>query len=173
MRYKIILIALIAFSCAYASYSSAPRSKYDRKISKIDPDEKYQVTNILDGDTFDIRMGKITETVRMIGIDTPETVDPRKPVQCFGKEASEMTKSMLSGRSVMLKIDKNKSNVDKFGRLLAYAYRDDGLFMNRFLLENGFAREYTYGKAYSLQKEFRKVEKLSKDTKLGLWKKCE
>ena len=108
----------------------------------------------------------------MLGVDTPETVDPRKPVQCFGKEASDTTKSMLSYRTVSLQIDKTQYATDKFGRVLAYVYRDDGVFMNEFFLKNGFAREYTYDKAYQFQKEFKTHEKSAQDQKKGLWEYC-
>lgn len=127
------------------------------------------VTKTLDGDTFEIKIGKGMVKVRMIGIDTPETLDPRKPVQCYGHEASEKTKELLNGRSVSLKLDKTQSSLDKFKRLLAYVHRDDGLFVNQFLLENGYAREYTYNKKYQSQKEFKALEKKAKEEKHGLW----
>ena len=170
MKYKIILITIIALSCGFAAHFSS-NSKY--KPLKIDSNQEYQVANVLDGDTFEVKMGKKIQTVRMIGVDTPETVDPRKPVQCFGKEASQKTKSMLSHHIVRLHTDTTKSITDKFGRLLAYVYLENGLFMNEFLLKEGYAREYTYGKAYSLQKEFRTLEMVAKQGKVGLWKKCE
>lgn len=105
----------------------------------------------------------------MMGIDTPETLDPRKPVQCYGHESSEKTKELLGGRSVSLRLDKTQSVLDKFKRLLAYVYRDDGIFINQYLLENGYAREYTYNKKYQNQKEFKEIEKKAREEKRGLW----
>lgn len=172
-KIKIILIVLILSACILAMYISTPRPKFERKPPKIDPEALYQVANVLDGDTFEIKIGKVVETVRMLGINTPETVDPRKLVQCYGKEASDKTKEMLLKRKVKLEIDTSQHATDKFGRLLAYVHRDDGIFVNKFLLENGFAREYTYSKAYSLQKQFRELEATAKQAKAGLWKKCQ
>lgn len=171
-KIKIVLILLIIAITGLATYlSNSPKTRY--KIPKINPDEAYQVANVLDGDTFEIKIGKKNQTVRMLGVDTPETVDPRKPVQCYGKEASDETKSILSHYAVTLKMDKTQSMTDKFGRLLAYVYREDGLFMNEFLLKNGLAREYTYSKPYMFQKEFKAFEMAAKEEKAGLWKKCE
>lgn len=166
----IFLILLFSFWTAFLSGKSTGR--YAVSI-KIDPDEKYQVVSVLDGDTFEIKFDKGTRTVRMLGIDTPETVDPRKPIQCFGKEASDMTKSLLSHHTVSLRVDKTQSQTDKFGRLLAYVYRDDDLFINEYLLKNGFAREYTYSKAYSLQKQFKALQTEAKKEMVGLWKNCD
>lgn len=170
---KIIFILLIITACALAlHFFDGSSSKPRRKIPKINPDEKYQVLTVLDGDTFEVKMNGKMEKVRMLGIDTPETVDPRKPVQCYGKEASDMTKSMLSHHSVVLKIDAKQSILDKYGRILAYVYRDDGLFINTFLLEKGYAREYTYGNAYSFQKEFKALQASAQEQKFGLWESC-
>lgn len=137
----------------------------------IDEDSQYPIERVIDGDTFTAKIGWHEITVRMLGIDTPETVDPRKPVQCFGKEASDQTKNLLNGKAVQLKFNPNREKKDKYGRYLAYVYAGD-LFVNEFLLENGYAREYTYGKPYIFQKDFREIEKIAKDSKKGLWGKC-
>lgn len=169
-KIKIILIALIIIVCGSLAYLSSPsKPTYAKKIPKIDPKQQYEVINVLDGDTFDISVGKQIVTVRMLGIDTPETVDPRKPVQCFGKEASDTTKEMLTGHSVKLQADKTQGTSDAYGRALAYVYRDDGTFMNEFLLKNGYAREYTFKVPYALQKEFKALEKEAREGKKGLW----
>ena len=110
--------------------------------------------------------------IRVLGINTPETVDPRKPVECYGPEASAAAKELLDGRKVMLKYNPNREKRDKYGRYLLYAYRDDGLFVNEYMIQEGFAREYTFGTAYSMQKEFRKAENAAKREEKGLWVKC-
>lgn len=166
---KIIIITTIIIVCGFAAYFSSPSKKYTYKIPKIDLERQYEVAKVFDGDTFEIKLDKQTMTVRMLGIDTPETIDPRKPVQCFGKEASDMTKEILVGHSVNLQIDKTQSFTDKYGRLLAYVYRDDGLFINQYLLENGYAHEYTYAIPYTKQKEFKKIEKEAREQKKGFW----
>lgn|SRR3989344_7021542 len=143
--------------------------------------EFYKIATVIDGDTFKIRFPGIfgsflfagTISVRMLGVDTPETVDPRKLEQCYGKEASEETKHLLGGRSVRLEFESKREVRDKYGRYLAYVYLDDGLFINEYLIRNGYAREYTFGKAYSMQKEFRRIESQAKKSEKGLWAECE
>lgn len=172
-KIKIILILFIVISTILVTYfSGSLKIKYNKKLPKVNPEGKYEIIAVLDGDTFEVKINGKIEKVRMLGIDTPETVDPRKPVQCFGKEASDNTKSMLSHHFVTLKIDMKQSVLDKYGRILAYVYREDGLFINEFFLENGYAREYTYGKAYSLQKEFKALQKIAQEQKNGLWESC-
>ncbi len=138
----------------------------------IDENKLYEVDYVTDGDTFKVKIGRHIETVRMLGIDTPETIDPRKPIQCYGKEASDETKSMLTGQKVRLKLNPNREEKDKYRRYLAYVYLGDK-FVNEDLLEQGFAREYTYGTPYMFQKEFRGIEKMAKEAKRGLWGVCE
>jgi micrococcal nuclease len=108
----------------------------------------------------------------MLGVDTPETVDPRKPVGCFGPEASAETKSLLSHRTVRLVTNSNREARDKYGRYLMYVYRDDGVFVNELLLKEGFAREYTFGRPYLYQNEFRGLEADAKSALRGLWNAC-
>jgi micrococcal nuclease len=143
-----------------------------RERVHIDPETLYPVTTVLDGDTFKVIVDKKVITVRLLGIDTPETVDPRKPAQCFGKEASEETKKLLLGQQVYVKLNPKREVTDKYGRYLVYVYRQDGLFVNEYLLQQGFAREYTYGSPYSFQKEFKQVQQESMNAKHGLWARC-
>ena len=105
-------------------------------------DTAYQVTRIIDGDTVEIRYdGKLT-SVALIGVDTPETVHPQKPVEPYGKEATAFIKNLLIGESVYLRFDGNKT--DKYGRLLAYLYRaPDGLFVNLEIVRQGYGKVYT------------------------------
>jgi len=88
------------------------------------------VLHDVDGDTIVVKISGREETVRFIGADTPETHDPRKPVQCFGQAAAEHTKSLLGGKSVRLAADPQDSNRDKYGRLLRYVYLPDGTLVN-------------------------------------------
>ncbi len=152
-------------------YVNASDSKVSNSIS-IDENVYYPVTKVLDGDTIKVKVKDKTITVRMLGIDTPETVDPRKEVQCYGKEASDATKGMLSNNSVSLHLNPKREVLDKYGRYLAYVYLEDGTFVNEYLIENGYAKEYTYGKAYSLQSEFRNAEIKARNSNLGLWDAC-
>ncbi len=139
----------------------------------IDESEYYPVAYIIDGDTFKVRIDKKLITVRMLGINTPETVDPRREPECYGKEASIKTKDLLQGRQVFLHLEKQREVKDKFGRYLAYVYRNDSLFVNQSLIEGGFAREYTYGKPYFMQREFRSAEDGARRKGNGMWSVCD
>lgn len=129
----------------------------------------YSVTDVVDGDTIKINKDGQEITLRLIGMDTPETVDPRKPVQCFGKEASNKTKELLSGKKVRIETDPTQGELDKYGRTLAYVYRDDGLFYNKYMIEQGYAHEYTYNTPYKYQVEFKSAQKSAQTAQIGLW----
>ncbi|MBF6333591.1 thermonuclease family protein [Nocardia transvalensis] len=104
----------------------------------------------------------------MVGLDTPETRDPRKPVQCFGVEASNHAKQVLTGKQVLVKADSSQDSTDKYGRLLAYVWVDGSLF-NLAAIAQGFGHEYTYQTPYQYQREFRAAERYARDNRLGLW----
>lgn len=129
----------------------------------------YPVTQIVDGDTIKIRIEGSVETLRLIGINTPETVDPRKPVECFGKQASDAAKSLLSGKRVRIEEDPTQSTRDKYGRLLAYIWLEDGLFFNEYMIQEGYAYEYTYDDPYKFQSQFKSDQKAAEAEKKGLW----
>lgn len=129
----------------------------------------YSVVEVVDGDTIKINMNGEVETLRLIGMDTPETVDPRKTVQCFGKEASNKAKELLLGKKVRIEMDPTQGERDKYNRLLAYVYRDDGLFYNKYMIEQGYAHEYTYSTPYKYQVDFKVAQKLAQTAQLGLW----
>lgn len=129
------------------------------------------VTKVIDGDTIAIQGG---EKVRLIGIDTPETVDPRRPVGCFGKEASNETKRLLTGKKVYL--EKDVSETDKYKRLLRYIYLPlDGsqmLFVNDYLVREGFATALTYPPDVKYSEQFLEAQRQAREAKKGLWGRC-
>lgn len=127
------------------------------------------VTRVVDGDTLDVVIDGQVERVRLIGVDTPETVDPRKKVQCFGAEASAELKRLVEQQIVSLEFDDSQGRSDKYGRELAYVFLSDGTNVNETLLRNGFAYEYTYSKAYKYQNLFQNAEQVARDTESGLW----
>lgn len=129
----------------------------------------YRVASVIDGDTIQVIIDNKKETLRLIGIDTPETVDPRKPVQCFGKEASAKAKSLLSGKSVRLESDPTQGERDKYQRLLRYVFLEDGTNFNKLMISEGYAHEYTYSMPYKYQSEFKQAQKEAEENKRGLW----
>lgn len=124
------------------------------------------VTRVIDGDTIEIKGG---EKVRYIGIDTPETVHPSKPVQCFGKEAALKNKKLVEGKRVRL--EKDVSETDKYGRLLRYVYVGE-VFVNKILVRDGYAFSSTYPPDVKYQDIFSKAEKEAREADRGLWGSC-
>ena len=131
--------------------------------------EYFKVTRVVDGDTLEVDIHGTKEKVRLIGINTPEAVDPRTPVQCFGKEASARMKELAQGESIRLESDESQSFRDTYDRMLAYVYLEDGQMLNRKMLAEGYAYEYTYGTPYKYQKEFRELVALARTSGRGLW----
>ncbi len=131
----------------------------------------YKVTRVIDGDTIEVKMNSGLEKVRLIGINTPEIVDPRKPVECFAKEASNRMHSLASGQNVKLEFDDSQSYRDIYNRLLAYVYLQDGEMLNRKMIAEGYAYEYTYMAPYKYQKEFRDLQTFVQGSERGLWAK--
>jgi len=130
----------------------------------------YSVTRVVDGDTIKISIQGKEDTVRLLGVDTPELVDPRKPVQCFAKEASEETKKLLTGASVSLEVDPTQGERDKYGRLLAYVILPDGTNISEHLIRSGYAHEYTYANnPHRYQMQFRQAQTEAREKKRGLW----
>ena len=129
----------------------------------------YKVVNVVDGDTVKLNVGGAVETIRLIGIDTPETVHPSKPVECFGVEASNKAKAVLSGTSVLLETDSSQGTQDKYGRLLGYIILPDGTNFNKMMIEQGYAYEYTHATPYKYQSAFKAAEKAARARGAGLW----
>lgn len=125
------------------------------------------VAEVVDGDTIKISTG---ETVRYIGMDTPETKHPTKGVECFGKEASEYNKKLVFGKEVTLV--KDVSDKDRYGRLLRYVYLSDGTFINKKLVDDGYAKAATFPPDVLFSKDFVKAEQTARTGQLGLWKAC-
>lgn len=124
---------------------------------------KVKVIRVIDGDTIKIEGDKV---VRYIGIDTPETVHPSKPVQCYGKEASNKNKELVEGKEV--KLEKDVSETDKYGRLLRYIWLGD-MLVNEYLAREGYAYSSTYPPDVKYQDRFLEVQKQAREEKKGLW----
>lgn len=125
----------------------------------------FKVKRVIDGDTIELENG---EKVRYIGIDTPETKHPSKPIQYYGKEASEANRSLVEGKEVRLEFDVQQR--DKYGRLLAYVYVGD-IFVNAWLVENGYAQILTIPPNVKYQDKFLELQKRAREEDRGLWGK--
>lgn len=129
----------------------------------------YTVTSIVDGDTIKVSDSEDVYTVRLIGIDTPETKDPRKEIECFGEEATLYLTKLLGNNSITLKSDSTQDDIDRYGRLLRYIFLQDGTNVNKKMIQDGYAYEYTYSKPYFYQKEYIDAQHFSRNGRLGLW----
>lgn len=132
--------------------------------------EKALVTKVIDGDTIELESG---QRVRLIGVDTPETKDPRRAVECFGKQSAAKTKELLEGKVIILQ--KDVSEVDKYNRLLRYVFLpiDEGfLFVNDYLIREGFAKALTYPPDVKYSEKFRSAERKARESAVGLWRSC-
>jgi endonuclease YncB( thermonuclease family) len=132
----------------------------------------YKVVNIADGDTIEVDMNGITERVRFIGVDTPETQDPRVAIQCYGKAASAFTGAMIGASPVRLEADPTNTNRDRYDRLLRYVYLPDGRLINAEIIKAGYGFAYTLFPFEKLE-EFRGYEKQAREKNLGLWGSCQ
>lgn len=148
---------------------SAEENGENAQENFIEEAEGYRVVKVVDGDTLDVEIDGKIERLRLIGIDTPETVDPRKEIQCFGIEASNKAKELLSGQFVSLESDESQGERDKYKRLLRYVILPDGTNFNQYMISEGFAHEYTYDEAYNYQAEFKLAEVEARNNSKGLW----
>jgi micrococcal nuclease len=131
----------------------------------------YAINHFIDGDTIAVNMNGHTETVRMIGVDTPETHKPNTPVQCYGPAAAAFTKNIIGTQKVRLQADPTNQNRDRYGRLLRYVYLPDWRLVEKELISGGYGFAYT---SFPFQKkdEFVTAESQAKAANKGLWGNC-
>lgn len=157
---RILVAALLVLAAACTPSRAAPA------------DGTATVVEVSDGDTIDVDFGGDVEAVRLLGIDTPETHHPTKPVECFGAEASARTAELLpEGTAVRLVRDVEAR--DRYGRLLAYVYRaEDELFVNRSLAEDGYADTLDIAPNDAHAAELAQVVSVARAEGRGLWGRC-
>ena len=130
------------------------------------------VVRVVDGDTVQVDIDGQREKLRLIGIDTPETVKPDTPVQCYGPEASAFTKQLLP-EGTAVRVERDVEARDDYGRLLGYVYRaDDGLFVNLEIVAQGYASLLTFPPNVAHVDEFVAAARAAERANLGLWSAC-
>lgn len=140
----------------------------DSRAEKKKLTQLMAVTKVVDGDTFWVDDGSEKgRKVRLIGVDTPETVHPQKGPESYGREASDYTKSLLEGKRVRLEFDLD--SLDRYGRLLAYVYLENGLFVNAELVRKGYAQVATFPPNVKYAEHFLKLQRKARNRGLGLW----
>lgn len=125
--------------------------------------EKAKVAKVIDGDTIKLEDGRV---VRYIGIDTPETVHPSKPIQCYGQEASDKNRALVEGKEI--EMEKDISETDKYDRLLRYIWVGN-IFVNEYLVREGFAQSSTYPPDVKYQDKFIEAQRQAREESKGLW----
>ncbi len=135
------------------------------------PGDVASVIRVIDGDTLVLRLQGAVETVRLIGVDTPETVHPTKPVECLGPEASAFIHSVLKPQT-QVRVQRDVEARDRYRRLLVYLYLMDGTFVNQELLRLGFARTLSIAPNTAFTAKFASIETAARENQIGLWSKC-
>lgn len=133
----------------------------------------YTIDHYVDGDTIAVNMNGTVETVRFIGVDTPETHKPNTPVQCYGPEAAAHTKQVISqaGGKVRLQADPQDTNRDRYGRLLRYIYLPDGTLLDEQIIKQGYGFAYL-DFPFSKKAQFAADGQAAMAAKAGLWAVC-
>ncbi|MEJ5254513.1 MAG: thermonuclease family protein [Acidimicrobiales bacterium] len=157
-----LLVAALASACRHESRSATvPRETREPTVVEV-----------VDGDTVVVRMGRVDEHVRLIGVDTPETKHPSKPVECFGREASAFTRAVLPTGTVV-RLERDVEERDAYGRLLAYVWRAaDGVFVNRELVAQGYAAALTIPPNVRHTDELVSAAARARERGAGLWGAC-
>jgi micrococcal nuclease len=160
----LVAVAALVGVCTTSHESAiAPRSIPDNA------EGPFRVDRVVDGDTVLVRRDGRLVRVRLIGMDTPEIVDPRRGMRCFGREASAQAKKLLTGAQVYLAADASQDRRDRYGRELDYLWLADGQFFNQIMIRQGFALEYTYDLPYHFQDAFRAAQREAERQSRGLW----
>lgn len=151
----ILLVGLGLFLFLAIKFGQIEKAEF---IKKFDNSQLIEVKRVVDGDTIEVKIGDKIESVRLIGIDTPELTDSStKGLKAI--EAKEKLEEILKDKKVVLKGDESQNNRDVYNRLLRYVFLENGIFVNREMIKSGLAEEYTFIVPYKYQEEFRKLEK--------------
>ena len=165
----ILILGILLFGCTREDTSS-PEARVSPKGSITDNNRsnlvQYEVIRVIDGDTVELKNG---ERLRYNDIDTPETVHPSKPIECYGPEASKKNKELVEGETILVELGNPEK--DRYGRLLGYVYIDD-LFVNAELVRGGYAEVNSYGNPGSKIVELINIERDAKLKSTGLWSSC-
>lgn len=140
--------------------------------SNISQPDLATIVSVVDGDTIVLSVQNQTETVRLLGIDTPETVHPTRPIECFGPEASAFTKATLEKGS-FVKLVRDVEPRDRYQRLLVYLFLTDGTLFNQLLIDRGLARTLSIEPNTAFASQFASHESSARNRRVGLWLYCE
>jgi micrococcal nuclease len=165
------LLLFLLGSLIISQYPSITAPDVKGAFINNSPPGFYLVTEVFDGDTIAVSMNGKIEKIRLIGVDTPETHHPKKPVECFGQAASNFLNNQLAGKSVRLESDPESNNRDVYGRLLRYVYLENNELINKVIISAGYGFAYTHF-PFEKMEEFRQAEADARNNNLGLWEAC-
>lgn len=159
----ITILLLVLFVAAYFGWQLVDELKV--------PPGYYRVSRFIDGDTIVVEMAGKPQTVRFIGVDTPETHDPRKKMQCYGQKAADFTRHLVGKSAVRLVADPLSTNRDRYNRLLRYVYTRQNILVNQHLIEQGYGFAYT-GFPFTKLASFQQAQAGAQAKQSGLWQHC-
>lgn len=162
-----VFLALLTLLVGFLTEHNAQLQK---NITPLSPGN-YRITKFHDGDTISVSMDGSDEEIRFIGVDTPETQDPRKAVQCYGMAASDFTKQLIGNQPVRLEADPLSSNRDRYGRLLRHVYLPDGRNVQAEIIREGYGFAYT-NFPFTKSDEFSALQRQAREQNKGLWGSC-
>lgn len=170
---SVVVLAILVLILLFGDETTEPGGTGDADVSAPTSAGEtvpgVEVLRVVDGDTIEVDLEGSEEDVRYIGIDTPETVKPDSPVECFGPQASERNHELVEDRTVRLEFDRERRDV--YGRLLAYVFVGDQ-FVNAELIEGGFARTLEIEPNTSRAGELNRLEAEAGAAGRGLWESC-
>ncbi|HUS26647.1 MAG TPA: thermonuclease family protein [Nevskiaceae bacterium] len=166
----VVFIILVVAVGQHYGWLQNTQQTVTQKASETQPG-LYAVDHFVDGDTIAVDMNGKTETIRMIGIDTPETHKPNSPVQCYGPAAAAYTKNLIGDNRVRLEADPKSQNRDRYKRLLRYVYLPDGKLVEYELIANGYGFAYTQF-PFTKSDQFVEAEEAAETVVKGLWGNC-
>lgn len=169
----ISLLGLALFACVSILQYTANNDTVQEATKQASEHQPglYQIDHFVDGDTIAVKMNGTTESIRMIGVDTPETHKPNTPVQCYGPAAAAYTKTLIGTQSVRLESDPKSTNRDRYNRLLRYVYLPDGKLVAHELIANGYGFAYTQF-PFTKSQDFVAAQDQAKTANKGLWGNC-
>jgi endonuclease YncB( thermonuclease family) len=170
----VVILTVAVFAGGIAGYFLSQRFYQPKETREFGPASRlYQVVEVIDGDTIKAKIGDKAETIRLLGINTPEVENPYRHQECFGPEASKKTKKLLTGKKVYLLPDPKAPNRGKYNRLLRYIFLPNGEFVNAELIRDGYAFKYIY-QPIQFMDYFNFLEQEARENRLGLWSgKCD
>lgn len=169
---KRLVTIVVGLLFVLAGYFSEQNPNFTSRVLGNSTPGSYDVVEFSDGDTITVGMNGKKEKIRFIGVDTPETHDPRKAVQCFGEAASDFTEQLIGRQSVRLEADPLSNNRDRYDRLLRYVYLPDNRLVNAEIIRQGYGFAYT-SFPFTKSEDFRLYQQEARVNNRGLWSACE